>query len=328
VDRVFFEGVPMRERALHTGWRRILVATDFSRPSRLALVSAERLARGRETEIVLVNVIDMPTMSGTGREDVYGLDEACEQWIEESRVALRAWALQGRTRGARIAEVEVRIGSAWVEILEAAKSHEADLVILGNSGRGRFHRLLLGSTAEKVVRNSPVPVLVTRGRALRALRRVLVPVSADEGSLTALRFALERLPGGVEIEAFHAVPTITAVEPWMPVPPPRTDEAASELREFLEAAGVGRVGAGVALGNDTGAAILERARAWKADLILLSTHGRTGLAHMFLGSVAEKVARYTDRPVLILPPPGRSRVKAPERWDEALAPAEFASAWG
>jgi nucleotide-binding universal stress UspA family protein len=305
----------MNKEALLTGWRRILVATDFSRTSRLALASAARLARGTGAEIVLVHV------------------EADEARVEEARVALRAMALQARTRGARIAEVEVCRGRTWVGIVEAASRHGADLVVIGNSGRGRFNRLLLGSTAENVLRHSPFPVLVTRRRALRGLRRVLLPVSADEASLATLDFAIERLTGDFEIEAFHAVPTITAVEPWMFIPPPQTDEAAFELREFLDGAGAWRVRAQVAVGNDASAAIMERARAWGADLILLGTHhGRAGLAHMLLGSVAEKVARYADRPVLILPSLRRPRAQVPAQWDEAVvpevAPAELALAWG
>lgn len=78
-----------------------------------------------------------------------------------------------------------------------------------------------------------------------------------------------------------------------------------DLRAFLQQAGAARMQPRVEIADDPATAILRRARVWKADLIVLSTHGQGGFSHLLLGSVAEKIARYADRPVLVLPPPGR-----------------------
>lgn len=303
----------MRGRTVPSGWNRIVVATDFSSNARVALRSAEALARETGAEIVLVHVVDIPSASYAFGVETIGLPDIREAWAEDARKTLRSVAQRARARGVRFADAEVLIGKPWYEIVEAARRHQADLVILGNSGRSLFRRLLLGSTAENVVRHSLVPVLVTRSRPLSGLRRVLVPVSFDEGSRAALEYAAQRLPRRVEVEALHAVPPIGVVESWVPLPPPSVPEATRELRAFVDAAGARRAGVKVELANDPAAAILRRARAWKADLILLCTHGRGGLAHVLLGSVAEKVARYADRPVLVLPPPDRVRAVEPSR---------------
>ncbi len=78
-----------------------------------------------------------------------------------------------------------------------------------------------------------------------------------------------------------------------------------ELRSFLADAGAPKASAEVAVFEDPADAILRRAKRLRADLIVLSSHGRRGLDRFVLGSVAEKVVRYADSPVLVLPGPGR-----------------------
>jgi nucleotide-binding universal stress UspA family protein len=300
----------MSGRGSTSAWRRIVVATDFSPTARAALRSAEALARDTSTGLVLVHVVDVPSTTYAFGVERLGFPDIREAWATEARRKLLATAGRLHRRGLAAVEVDVRIGKSWVEIIESARAHGADLVVLGNSGRSRFDRLLLGSAAENVMRHSPVPVLVTRSRPLRGLSRVLVPVSFDEGSRAAVAFARDRLPRRVELEAFHAAAPIAVAEPWFPIPPPSIPQVTRELRAFLREAGAARMRQRVEVADDAGAAILRRARAWRADLILLSTHGRGGFSHLLLGSVAEKVARYADRPVLVLPPPGRAATAA------------------
>lgn len=302
------------KRAAGPRWRRIVVATDFSRTAGVALRSAESLAREIGGTIVLVHAIELPSATYSFGVETIGLPDIRERWAEEARRTLKVHADRSRARsGMRVIPV-VRIGKPWFEIVETVREHGADAVCLGNSGHSLFERLLLGSTAENVVRHSPVPVLVTRGRALGALRRVLLPVAFDgraaafdEGSHAAIEFALSRLPRGAELEALHVVPPLPVVEPWMALEVPSIADATAGLRDHLDRVGAKRVRARVVLNEDPASAILTRGRRWRADLILLSTHGRRGVPRAVLGSVAERVARHADRPVLVLPLPGARR---------------------
>ncbi|HUP01429.1 MAG TPA: universal stress protein [Gemmatimonadota bacterium] len=307
----------MSRRRPSLPWCRILVATDFSPTARVALRSAEALALRSGAGIVLVHVVELPSTTYAFGTEMLGFPDIRKTWAAEARRRLEATAGRLHQHGVNAVEIDVRIGRAWQEIVASARTHDADLVVLGNSGRSRFDRLLLGSTAENVLRHSPVPVLVTRSRPLRGMNRVLVPVSFDEGSRGAVAFARSRLPHRVELEAYHAVPPISVAEPWFAVPSPSVPEVTRELRAFLREAGAGRMKPRVELADDAASAILRRARAWKADLVLISTHGRRGLSHLLLGSVAEKVARYADRPVLVLPPPGWAEPAAAsgEAWE-------------
>jgi nucleotide-binding universal stress UspA family protein len=301
-------------------WRRILVATDFSATARVAQRSAEALALRTGASLVLTHIVEMPSTSYAYLDGV-SYPEMREQWVAQARRKLLGSATRSRSRGVRVAGIEVRVGKPWFEILDVARLHEADVVCLGNSGHSRFARLLLGSTAENVIRHSPVPVLVTRSRRLGRLDRVLVPVDFDEGSRTALEVATRILPRTATIEAFHAVAPIAVIQPGFPVELPSRAEVLRELRTFLASVGARRARPGAVVNEDPGQAILRRARSWNADLILLCTRGRTGLAHVLLGSVAERVARYADRPVLILPPRPALALASPGRAFAAVTEA-------
>jgi nucleotide-binding universal stress UspA family protein len=285
-------------------WTRVLVATDFSAAARVALRSARHLVARTGGTIQLVHVLGPLPPRYKLLIGSFGLPD-----LERERVAVAEREMQRvlhRVRAGRIAtEGFVRTGAPWEEILKAADELGSELVCLGNSGHSRLERLLLGSTAENVVRRSAVPVLVTRRAPLRALERVLLPVDLGPASEDAVRFALDQLPRKARLEAWFVVPPPPPLDPQLMnlVADPKAVE--KELRAWLAKIGARRVRPGVRVLGDPAHEILQRARRTRADLIVISTHGRRGLAHVLLGSVAEKVVRYAERPVLVLPGPGR-----------------------
>lgn len=285
-------------------WTKILVATDFSDPARRALRSAEGLVSS-SGELCLIHVIQLPPAiypAGFG-----GLSRAVEQsWIDAAKEDLRREAEGSRERGASVEEI-LKVGKPWVEIVQAAEAAEVDAVCLGSSGHSLVERLVMGSTAENVVRHSPVPVLLVREHALSRVDRVLIPWHFDEGSRMTIRYALDRFPERTELVAYHVVAPLPPGDPVVGPLVPDLVAIREEMRAWLDEAGAGRVSEEIRLMADPAAAILEAARERDVDLVLMTTHGRVGIARVILGSVAEKVVRYTDRPVLVLPgPDGRN----------------------
>ena len=142
-------------------FQRILVAVDFSEESHHALACAMELAARFAASITLVHVVDphlgppdtdVPELTGTGSD--------AEQFAE-AKLDLNALAEQ-MLGPCRVVETMVRAGLAFFEITEAAKALGADLIVVGTHGYTGIKRALLGSTAEKVVRHAPCPVLVAR----------------------------------------------------------------------------------------------------------------------------------------------------------------------
>jgi nucleotide-binding universal stress UspA family protein len=198
----------------------------------------------------------------------------------------------------------VRVGTPWREIVGLSAELGAEGIVLGSTGLSRIQRLLLGSTAEGVVRSASCPVLVVRKRPLGDVRRVLLPVDMDEGSRTSVRYAMRRLGKDVELDAVHVVGFPRLVDPELVDALPDDAESARRLRAFLDGMGAKRVPSRVVLGEPA-EAIVEAARG--ADLVVIATRGRTGIARALLGSVAQKVVRFSEVPVLVLPGP---RVRA------------------
>jgi nucleotide-binding universal stress UspA family protein len=282
-------------------WKKILVATDFSAPSRVALRSAMGLADQMGATVEVVHVVERLPQRTRLLVGSFGDAGVQAERIRRADAHLQRLLRRIRTAGVAV-EGEVRYGRPWEEILDAARETGAEVVCIGNSGHSRLQRLLLGSTAERVVRQSTVPVLVTSRKVLRSIDRVLLPVDLSQGAAGAARFAARRFPGKVQVHGLYVVP------PPPPIPeffgyPVDAVVLKREIRSILRDAGIVRPTVEVVVFEDPAETILRYVRRRGVDVILISTHGRAGLEHLMLGSVAEKVIRHADVPVLVLPGP-------------------------
>jgi nucleotide-binding universal stress UspA family protein len=201
-------------------------------------------------------------------------------------------------------------GEPYPEILR--RSARADLVIVGRHGRRAFRDLMVGSTSERVVRHAFVPTLVVGAPARSTYRRPVAAVDRDSDSRATLELAARVLGTGHRaldvVHAYHAAHEAALARVGTPA-----GRAAyrRECREEACRAIAGLVGGtsaapavrGIRLRRaDPRQAILGAARARRADLIVVGTHGRTGLAHALMGSVAEAVLRHAECDVLVAPP--------------------------
>lgn len=145
----------------------ILVPTDFSQASELAIEAAAVLARQLGAKITLVHVHDPealrpPATLGWNQERQQGVEKEIEQAIEQSFAELK----KERLAGVEIADtVILHDSSAAHAICAYAEKIGADLVVIATHGRTGLKHLLIGSVAERVVRHSSVPVLTLRSSA-------------------------------------------------------------------------------------------------------------------------------------------------------------------
>lgn len=197
-----------------------------------------------------------------------------------------------------------------------------DLIVTTTRGNTGLKHLALGSTAERIVRYSPCPVLVVRGggkkkagrngRPQRAVnfRKILVPVDFSDCSMTGLTYA-KRL--GKQFQAKLVLLHSVALQYFLtsdeyarydlPLLMQQTEHAAREqMRDLVQNTdweGI-PVESSVAMGHP-GQHICARTETNGADLVVISTHGGTGLKHVLIGSIAEYVVRHASRPVLVVP---------------------------
>jgi nucleotide-binding universal stress UspA family protein len=140
--------------------KRIICPTDFSAPAAAAERQAVPLANALGAEIVLLHVAIEPLLwrESVFTTDLSGVFEAQRKWAE-GELARRAAALASQGVTARGV---VKVGAAWSEIVRCATDEHADMIVMGTQGRTGLDRLLLGSVAERVIRQAPCPVLTVR----------------------------------------------------------------------------------------------------------------------------------------------------------------------
>ncbi len=141
-------------------WNTILVPTDFSEPSKEAVKIAADLAALCGAKITLLHVVRLPaSCPGEVSLDVDELLKSARECLEEI-----ANQIPSSVFGEKLTELGER--ETVQEIIEAARSRSADLIVMATHGHNRLKRFLLGSTTEKVMRHAPCPVLVVRGKEI------------------------------------------------------------------------------------------------------------------------------------------------------------------
>lgn len=273
----------------------ILVGMDWSAAAMDAWREACLVAKTFGSQLVLVHAIP---------------EQVAEQ--ERDQVVLRAEEL---LRDMALCEegpkprVVVKGGRPTDVLLAAAKEQEADLVVIGAGERTTLDRVLLGSAAERVVRESPVPVWLARpGRPHQEVRRVLCALDGDptssmaEESEAALRTAVFLCRTFV---ADLTVVTVVPDEPALPwVKKDRTaalSAGEAALRQRLEAIDCHGLRTQVVVrAGKPAAGIVDAAAETRCDLLVMGTRGRTGLAHLWAGSTAERVIRAVPSSTLIV----------------------------
>jgi nucleotide-binding universal stress UspA family protein len=319
---------------------RILIPLDGSRFAEAALPLAAAVQKGTNAVLELISSHDPVPPPVGGPEEAAGMavpvqvdtlaavpataGDLRDQLREERTTYLRDTAHRLREGAGVNAEVILADGRPDKAILERVRSAGANLVVMATHGRGPMERAWLGSVADRVVRESHVPVLLVRPleedrpdlTAGPGLRRVVVPLDGShlaEGVLdpaVALARALD-LP----ILLLRVIGSRMELgSTYIPHAAKEQQEQLAEERREAEAylSGVAsriRDGGATVAGMDvvegpTARSILDATDATGSDVIAMATHGRGGLKRMVLGSVTDKVVRAAAGPVLAVRPEG------------------------
>jgi len=285
--------------------RSILVATDFSKPGKLVVPYAFKLALALNLRLTILHVVKAPPefeqSSPAAHHSLHSLKT--KALLELGRIVRFA------NENGLMADHKLLVGIPQDTILEVAHSPDVALIAMGTHGKTGLDRLRLGSVAESTVRQAPCPVL-TVGASVTphtpvnprrlSISRLLVATDFSAASKAALRTAVElakRLNArGVLVHAAEPSGSLQA-------DPLRVDElsrrrCAGRLQKIISASQADEVitDKSVITGNPV-EVILDQAKHEKADLIVIGTQGRRGMKRLMLGSVAEAVVRRATCPV-------------------------------
>ncbi len=296
--------------------KRILLATDFSRWARRAEDYACAFACSWRASLTVLSVAEFPP----GLNPDYPVNQ---QYLADllKNASSQLVDLKGRAERRGIAvTTRMATGIPSEEVITAARAEDSDLIVVGTRGKTGLAHVLLGSTAERVIRGAPCPVLAVRTESADnedervlsrpvTLERILVPVDFSDCSLDALEYAvvvaqqakaslmllhvLEPVSYGLDFTLSHIRTREQVRESWTK----RLEELASS-HQHSHVAMEFRLRGGLPADS-----ILDSAQTLPCDLIVMGTHGRRGISHTISGSVAEAVLRKSHCPVIAVRSP-------------------------
>ena len=281
---------------------KILVATDCTPPAEWAVERAARLPISKGGKLIIAHVLSENTSPKYRKQ----LEKEAQRYLEG--VARR---IESRYRKERRSDVSVstilRAGSPYREIIHLARTEAADLIVLGKHGHHVVRDLLLGSTAEKIIHHGDIPVLIVNRKPSAAYRRPAVALDLEDTARTTLELALRALgPKLAQITVIHAyaAPFEGAITHQESDAYSRAcrREAVSQLRETLHSVDAEVAWDAVVRFGDPRNVIIREVRRHRVDVVILGTHGRSGLSHFLLGSVAAYVIRSAKCDVLVARP--------------------------
>jgi nucleotide-binding universal stress UspA family protein len=301
----------------------ILVPLDFSRASMQALKYTLPLAEEFKAVIHLVHVQPADELTAISRAGNLMLNCADAIALMQDRLAevkqkhdVRFWP----------ENCHVISGKPFEEICKLAHEIEADLIVLPTRGHSGLKRIALGSTAERVARYSPCPVLIPRGKKYKAtawngeasvkfsVRKILVPVDFSQCSIAGVNYAARLARRfDAKLRLFHAIFPYANLFGMDRVDSNLTmtienarNHAQEEMKKLRHLRFMDGVSSETEIrSGSTVDEICAESRRPDIDVMVTSTHGRTGFKRALIGSVAEHVLRYAECPVIIVPSRGR-----------------------
>ena len=295
-----------------TGKLKILFATDGAQGSATAEAYACALAQSWGASLTVMSVLEFPP----GMNPDYAVNRLyLDELMQE--VTTRLVDVTARAGGLGLsAQSRIATGIPSEEVLAVARAEEADLVVVGTKGKTGLEHVLLGSTAERIIRMAPCPVLTVpaakqrAGECLKAIvTRMLVPVDFSDCSLDALEYgALIAQRSKTSLRLLHVLePVSYGLDFTLPQMAQRESSKTAitkRLSDFVfTLTSLGLVSDFLISGGLPADSILDAAQAQSVDVIVMGTHGRRGLSHALFGSVAESVLRRSSCPVLTVRSP-------------------------
>lgn len=289
----------------------IVCPVDFSEPSSAALSHAATVADHFGARLLVVTVDD-PLLTSAAQNA--GLQALAQQTEEGLRRFVDA-AVPGAADRAATIEFVVTVGKPAAEILRIAQDSASKLIVMGSHGRSGISKKFFGSTTERVLRETSIPVLVTPATAQRVtsvaevgqhVRRVVAPVDLTEASPGQTKIAAAIADGlGVPLLLAHVLEPMY-VPPRVKLAIPRLDQdrrdaAERQLRDIADACGSRSSVETLLLTGAAPEEIANAAEARQAGLIVMGLHASGRLGRR-MGSVTYRVLCLTRALVLALPP--------------------------
>ncbi len=276
--------------------KRILVPTDFSKPALIACEVAADIARRAGSEITLLHVIEEAVGNSLNVGGQVSADGGWEEklftlkLIEKAKKQMAKLIEDPRFEGVKINQ-QLRVGTPYHGMNKIITEKKVDLVVMGTAGHSDLEHMIIGSNTEKVVRTAHCPVLTMHNKPLgKDFKQIVYATSMDkeEEIFSRIVRATQKLYDS----------TVHLVRINTPGNFQRDSLVKQTMQDFAKKLQLKNYTINVFNDVSEEEGIIYFSESVNADLIAMSTHGRTGFAHVLAGSIAEDVVSHSRRPVL------------------------------
>lgn len=270
--------------------KKILVPVDFSKHSEYALKVAAQIAKQHGAGIILLHMIGMS-------DSVLANSEIAEEAEAKYYLKLAKEKIKGFTEKEYLKDVHVEAivqnYKDFTEVNNVAKEQHCDLVVMGSHGTSGLSELFMGSNTEKVVRTSELPVMVVKKpHDDFSIKKIVLACDLDKESVPAYRkteaFA-ELFSASLEVVYIN-----TSGANFMGF-----DDVEKRMESFQKELGK-EINVNFYNYHSVERGIFNYCSEKGADLLVIPTHGRKGLAHFVVGSLAENVSNHAKMPVMTI----------------------------
>jgi nucleotide-binding universal stress UspA family protein len=269
--------------------KKILVPIDFSKPSEYAAKMAAKIAKKTSASITLIHLIELPS-------EIVDIYYGSRFSIPESMLYLRKikekilkFKNNFFTEDMKV-DYFIKLNNPFDGIRKYADKIDADLIIMGSKGHSKFEEIIIGSNTEKIVRSSKIPVIVVKRDSKKFSLKNLVFASNfkkdnKEVFIKFLDFA------NIFNSKIHLLRVNT------PSQFENTFEAKQKIKDFIKEYNLLKYSINIYDDTSIEKGIINFSREKKVDLIALSTHGRSGISHLFSRSVAKSLSEIALKPI-------------------------------
>lgn len=269
--------------------KRILVPVDFSEYSIEALKIAAQIARKNNFKIILLHLLELPHQSSDAFGNVNSIPEIVffkNKAIEKLEVLMDSPFLQGIEVLESIEFKKVDEG-----VVDASIKNDVDLIVMGSHGTSGFNELLVGSNTEKIVRYSEIPVLVIK-KGVKEFKASNFVFASDFLKETRKPFR-KMLEFAKLFDSKLFLVTICTPSSFK-----TTSATEKNMNDFIAHFDIENYSTHIYNDTNIENGIINFAKSVNADLIGMCTHGRTGLAHFYNGSISEDLINHAIKPVI------------------------------
>ncbi len=275
--------------------KKILVPVDFSKTSIIALEAAFDIAKKDGADIIVLHVVEEATtesyrISGEWKSQNWEDKIFTYRLLEKAKAQLEKLVMEPRFNAVKMVG-ELRLGNPFHGMNSIISAHKVDLIVMGTKGHTKLEEMIIGTNTQKVVRHARCPILTVHRKPTSMSYKNIVyatTMSKDEEVFSRIVKRTQQLYNS----------TIHIVRINTPADFQRDREVKDYMEKFAKKLLLKNYTINVYNDTSPEEGIINFANSINGDLIAMATHGRTGLAHMMAGSVAENVVGHSNKPVL------------------------------